>query len=68
LPNPPCQLSLWEETGVPGGTTKNDASYTKYNAEIKYAPEKDIQVADALSIRSSYYGNTVEGLYATEHA
>jgi hypothetical protein len=22
LPNPPCQLSLWEETGVPGGNPR----------------------------------------------
>ena len=25
LPNPPCQLSLWEETGVPGGNPRLSA-------------------------------------------
>ena len=25
LPNPPCQLSLWEETGVPGGNPQLSA-------------------------------------------
>jgi hypothetical protein len=25
LPNPPCQLSLWEETGVPGGNSRLSA-------------------------------------------
>jgi hypothetical protein len=25
LPNPPCQLSMWEETGVPGGNPRLSA-------------------------------------------
>ena len=25
VPNPPCQLSLWEETGVPGENTRLSA-------------------------------------------
>ena len=27
-PNPPCQLSLWEETGVPGENPRLSTSFT----------------------------------------
>ena len=39
----------------------------KYDAEIKYAPGKDIPVADALSRNSSRYGEAVQGLDVSVH-
>ena len=43
-PNPPCQLSLWEETGVPGENPRLSVEHALYSIQMRTGFEVHIEM------------------------